>query len=270
VFEPLLELDNRVQFQPRLARSIRLLDDLTWEVKLNTAARFHDGTPFEADDIAFTFARIPTVPNSPALFSPAVRTIAAVEVVDPETVLLRTREPNPMLRFDMSGPVILSRKIHGPNPQTADFNSGRLMIGTGPYRHVDYRHSERLELARNTAWYGPAEPWDRVVYRFIPQAGSRTAALLERRTGPRRLQPAALCQSGGGRPAPAGDDHDRRGSAARADPGGGAGAAGRQGPDPGDQPEERLGRAARQGGLRPEPAEHDRAAAGPPAGLGAG
>lgn len=178
VFELLFELDNRAQFQPRLARSMRLLDDLTWEVKLNTAARFHDGTPFEAADVAYTFARIPTVPNSPALFTSAVRSISAVEVVDPETILLRTREPNPLMRFDMAGPVILSRRIHGPNPQTADFNSGKLMIGTGPYRHVDYRQAERLELARNAEWYGRPEPWDRVVYRFIPQPGARTAALL--------------------------------------------------------------------------------------------
>ncbi|MCB4822211.1 ABC transporter substrate-binding protein [Roseicella aerolata] len=178
VFEPLFELDTRAQFQPRLARSMRMVDELTWEVKLNTAARFHDGTPFEAEDVAFTFARVPTVPNSPALFTPQVRSIAAIEVVDPETILLRTREPNPLMRFDMAAPVILSRRIHGPNPQTADFNSGKLMIGTGPYRHVDYRQSERLELARNTEWHGPVEPWDRVVYRFIPQAGSRMAALL--------------------------------------------------------------------------------------------
>jgi peptide/nickel transport system substrate-binding protein len=150
VFEPLFELDTKARFQPRLARSMRPLDDLTWEVKLNTAARFHDGTPFEAEDVAFTFARVPTVPNSAALFTSAVRSISAVEVVDRETILLRTREPNPMMRFDMTSPVILSRKIHGPNPQTADFNSGRLMVGTGPYRHVDYRQSERLELARNT------------------------------------------------------------------------------------------------------------------------
>ena len=75
VFEPLFELDTKAQFQPRLARSMRPLDDLTWEVKLNTAARFHDGTPFEAEDVAFTFARVPTVPNSPALFTSAVRSI---------------------------------------------------------------------------------------------------------------------------------------------------------------------------------------------------
>ena len=180
VFEPLFELDTKTQFQPRLARSMRLVDPLTWEVKLDTRARFHDGTPFEPEDIAFTFARVPTVPNSPALFTPAVRTIAAVEVVDRETVLLRTREPNPLMRFDMAGPVILSRRIHGPgNPATSDFNNGKLMIGTGPYRYVDWRHGERVELARNEGWYaGPPEPWDRVVYRYIPQAASRTAALL--------------------------------------------------------------------------------------------
>jgi peptide/nickel transport system substrate-binding protein len=182
IFEPLLELDTKAQHQPRLARSMRPLDDLTWEVKLDTRARFHDGTPFQAEDVAFTFARIPTVPNSPALFTPQVRTITAVEVVDPETVLLRTREPNPLMRFDMGGPVILSRSIHGQgggNPATADFNSGRLMIGTGPYRFADWRHGERVEMTRNEAWYaGPPEPWERVVYRYIPQPGSRVAALL--------------------------------------------------------------------------------------------
>jgi peptide/nickel transport system substrate-binding protein len=178
VFEPLFELDTHAQPQPRLARSMRMVDELTWEVKLNTAARFHDGTPFQAEDIAFTFARVPTVPNSPALFTSAVRTISAIEVVDAGTVLLRTREPNPLMHFDMAAPVILSRRIHGPQPTTAEFNSGRLMIGTGPYRYVDYRQGERLELAKNEAWHQPPEPWDRVVYRFIPQAASRTAALL--------------------------------------------------------------------------------------------
>jgi len=178
VFEPLFELDNKAQFHPRLARSMRMLDDLTWEVKLNTAARFHDGTPFSAEDIAFTFARVPTVPNSPALYTAAVRTIRAVEIVDEETVLLRTSEPNPLMRWDMASPVILSRKIHGPAPTTAEFNSGRLMVGTGPYRFASWQQGERIELTRNPDWYGPAEPWDRVTYRYIPQPAARSAALL--------------------------------------------------------------------------------------------
>ncbi|HYF09810.1 MAG TPA: ABC transporter substrate-binding protein, partial [Acetobacteraceae bacterium] len=178
IFERLFELDNRAVPQPRLAESMRALDDLTWEVKLRPGVRFHDGTPLEAEDIPYTFARIPTVPNSPALYTPAVRTISAIEIVDATTIRILTREPNPLMRFDMAAPFILSRRIHGQNPATSDFNTGRLAIGTGPYRLVSYSHGERLELARHAEYWGPPEPWERVVVRFIPQAGSRSAALL--------------------------------------------------------------------------------------------
>jgi peptide/nickel transport system substrate-binding protein len=108
-----------------------------------------------------------------------VRSIAAVEIKDARTVLIRTREPNPLLPWDLAGPVILSRRVHGPdNPATSDFNSGRLAVGTGPYRLAAFAHNERLEVVRNDAYWGPAEPWERVVFRYIPQPGSRSAALL--------------------------------------------------------------------------------------------
>ena len=178
IYEALFEVSNRGEREPRLAESLRLIDPLTWEVKLRAGVRFHDGTPFEAEDVAFTVARVPTVPNSPALFTSAVRSIAAVEIVDPLTIRIRTHEPNPILPWDLAGPVILSRRIHGPNPTTADFNSGRLVIGTGPYRYASYTHNERLEVTRNPTYWGPAEPWERVTFRYIPQPGSRSAALL--------------------------------------------------------------------------------------------
>lgn len=178
IFEPLFELDTQARQQPRLATSLRMIDPLTWELKLREGVRFHDGTPFEADDIAYTFARVPTVPNSPALFTPQVRTISAIEIKDPQTVILRTREPNPLLPYDLTGPPILSRRVHGPNPSTSDFTSGKLAIGTGPYRYASYLHNERLEVTRNTDYWGPAEPWDKVTFRYIPQGGSRMAALL--------------------------------------------------------------------------------------------
>ena len=181
VFERLFELTPRRTLEPRLAESVRALDANTWEVKLRAGVRFHDGTPFEAEDVAWTYARIPQVANSPALFTVAVRPITAIEVKDPRTLILRTREPTPSLPYDLASPVILSRRVHGANgpaPASSDFNSGKLAIGTGPYRLAGYRHAERLELTRNTEYWGPAEPWERVVFRFIPQAGSRVAALL--------------------------------------------------------------------------------------------
>ena len=178
VFEGLFESDADAKLQPSLAEDLRIIDATTWEVKLRPGVRFHDGTPLEAEDIAYTFARVPTVPNSPALFTSQVRTISAIEIKDPQTLVIRTREANPLLPFDLAGPAILSRKVHGPSPATSDFTSGKLAIGTGPYRLVEYRHNERLELARNENHWAPPQPWDRVVFRYIPQPGSRAAALL--------------------------------------------------------------------------------------------
>jgi peptide/nickel transport system substrate-binding protein len=85
VFDLLLDLDTSGRIVPRLAESWRLIDDVTWEFKLREGIRFHDGTPFEAEDIAFTFARIPTIPNSPGPFTPSVRRIKTIEVVDPRS-----------------------------------------------------------------------------------------------------------------------------------------------------------------------------------------
>jgi peptide/nickel transport system substrate-binding protein len=178
IFDSLVHFDNEGKLHPGLAESWRAIDELNWEIKLRPGVRFHDGTPFEADDVAFSIARAPNVPNSPAAFTPYVRGIAAVEVVDPVTLRIRTKAPNPMMDWDLVFVLMLSRKIHGPEPSTADFNSGRLAIGTGPYRHVSFAPNERHEIARNPEYWGETQPWDRVVTRYIPNGGARVATLL--------------------------------------------------------------------------------------------
>ncbi|MCX7932782.1 MAG: ABC transporter substrate-binding protein, partial [Rhodovarius sp.] len=82
IFDPLVVLDTQGNIQPRLAESWRVVDDLTWEFKLRPNIRFHDGTPFEPEDIAFSFERVPQVPNSPGPFTPMVRSVRRVEIVD--------------------------------------------------------------------------------------------------------------------------------------------------------------------------------------------
>ncbi|MBY0338000.1 MAG: ABC transporter substrate-binding protein [Acetobacteraceae bacterium] len=177
VFNPLLDLDNESRIFPVLAESWRNLSELVWEIRLRDGIRFHDGTPFEAEDIAFSFARVPTIPNSPGPFTPMVRTVREVEVVDPRTVRVHTREPTPFFDRDITGVFMLSRRIHA-NATLADFNAGRAMIGTGAYRFVSYAQGERMELVRNPDFWGPAQPWERVVIRFLTNNGARVAALL--------------------------------------------------------------------------------------------
>ncbi|MFC7551903.1 ABC transporter substrate-binding protein [Pseudoroseomonas wenyumeiae] len=65
VFQPLMEQDARQVLRPAIAKAWRAVDDLTWEIALDPAARFHDGTPVTAEDVAFTLSRAGDVPNSP-------------------------------------------------------------------------------------------------------------------------------------------------------------------------------------------------------------
>ena len=61
VFEPLIRFDPKFQPKPALAVTWKALDEKTWEIKLRDGVTFQDGSPFTADDVVFSFARIPTL-----------------------------------------------------------------------------------------------------------------------------------------------------------------------------------------------------------------
>ena len=177
MFDRLVERDGRARPYPSLAVSWRAVSDLVWEFKLREGVTWHDGRPFTAEDVVFSFARVPTVPNSPGGFQGFLRAIERVEVVDPHTIRLHTRQPHPLMPLDLASVSIVARHA-AEGASTEDFNSGRAAIGTGPYRMVSYRLGDRTELERNPAYFGGAEPWARVNYRIITNDGARTAALL--------------------------------------------------------------------------------------------
>ncbi|MBU8537518.1 ABC transporter substrate-binding protein [Roseomonas tokyonensis] len=176
VFQPLMEQDAKQDLRPAIAESMRPIDELTWEVKLNPAARFHDGAPVTADDIAFTISRAGDVPNSPSSFRYATRPITGVEAVDATTLRIRTSQPTPLLPNFLALVMIVSRK-HGEGASTADYNAGRAMVGTGPFRHVSWQPGSPVVMERNPAFGGTAPAFQRVEFRPIANAGARVAAL---------------------------------------------------------------------------------------------
>jgi peptide/nickel transport system substrate-binding protein len=176
IYERLVDRDATGKMVPGLATSWRLIDALTWELTLRDT-KFHDGTPFTAEDVAYTIARVPRVKNSPASFSAYTQGIAATEVVDPRTIRLRTRAPYPLLPSDLTQVFIIPRTL-GPDPATEDFNSGKNAQGTGPYRFLTYRPGDRIEMERNDAYWGAKPHWQRVSYRILSNDAARTASLL--------------------------------------------------------------------------------------------
>jgi len=131
VFEPLISRDENMKLVPCLATSWKALDDLTWEFKLRKGVHWHDGSPFTAEDVAFTLKRVPNVPNSPSSFATFTKPIVDVKIVDPYTIVFKTATPHVLLPSDMAAVYIVSKK-NGENATTEDYNSGKAAIGTGP------------------------------------------------------------------------------------------------------------------------------------------
>jgi peptide/nickel transport system substrate-binding protein len=177
IFDRLVERDGRARPRPSLAESWRVVSDTVWEFRLRQGVTWHDGRPFTADDVVFTFARVPNVPNSPGGFQGFLRAITRVEVVDAHTIRLHTAAPHPLMPLDLASVSIIARHA-AEGAATEDFNTGRAAIGTGAYRLVTYRSGDRIEMARNEAYFGGAEPWARVSYRIVTNDAARTAALL--------------------------------------------------------------------------------------------
>lgn len=165
------------KLEPALASSWKSLDERTWEFKLRTDIRWQDGTPFTAEDIVFSFQRARSVPGSVASYAGALRTVETVSARDAHTVLIKTNTPDPMLPLEIASVYVVSKHI-GEKTKTEDYNSGRAMVGTGPYRWVSFVPGDRTVFERDPGYRGPLADWEKVNYRFINNGAARTAALL--------------------------------------------------------------------------------------------
>lgn len=167
LYESLVAFDRNMHLVPALAESWENPDDLVWRFRLRRDVRFHDGKPFDAEDVRFSLDRVRGRPESPT--AGRLVAIESVRVVDAHTVEVITSTPYPILLNKLASLAIVPAgsppEIHHP-------------IGTGPYRLTRYVPGERLELAAYAAYRGgpPAELAAEV--RFISAAADRVRGLL--------------------------------------------------------------------------------------------
>lgn len=177
LFDTLVLVDANGKLIAGLATSWRAVDDTTWEFKLRRGVKFHDGSEMTADDVLFSLDRPATLTASPGPFTSYTRQIVARKALDPYTVQLKTATPYGPLPLDMSSIFIVSKKA-AQNASTEDFNSGRALVGTGPFKFVSFARGDRVELARNDQYWGTKPAWDKVTFRIISASAPRLAALL--------------------------------------------------------------------------------------------
>jgi peptide/nickel transport system substrate-binding protein len=177
IYDSFVGRDADSRWVPALAESWRAVEPQVWEFKLRQGVTFQDGSPFTAEDVAFSFNRIPNIPGNPGPYTPNLRGIVRTEVVDPYTIRLHTSAPNPVLPGQLTNVFIVSSRA-AEGASTSDFTSGKAAIGTGPFRLDSYRGAEGMTVSRWDGYWGQRPAWQRVEVKVVGNDATRLAALL--------------------------------------------------------------------------------------------
>ncbi|MFP5397991.1 MAG: ABC transporter substrate-binding protein [Gammaproteobacteria bacterium] len=184
IYEPLVARDSKLALTPGLATAWRQTSPTVWRFDLRRSVRFHDGTPFTADDVVFSFKRAAGEGSDMKGYTSSIK---EVRKVDDHTVDIETASPFPILPDVISLVYILSKKWCEDNnavlpvdrrkgiENAASFRAN----GTGPFRLRERQPSQRTVLQRNPGYWGKIEGnVTDVIFTPIGNDATRVAALL--------------------------------------------------------------------------------------------
>ncbi len=177
LYDTLTRWDTGLKLVPGLATSWKSVNDTTWEFALRPGVKFHDGAPLTAEDVKATIERN-TIPGRTIVHS-GFATIEAVEVVNPGTIRVITKKPDPLVpvRMAQMGAQILPARF---TTEAGAKDLAKKPIGSGAYRFVEWVKDERLVMEANRDWWGwegKAPSFDRVIWKPIPEDFPRIVAL---------------------------------------------------------------------------------------------
>lgn len=184
VYETLVNRDKKMALEPVLATEWTQVSPLQWRFKLRPNVKFHDGTPFTADDVVFSVQRAAEATSDIGVYANAV---GKPKKVDNLTVEFNLATVNPIFLQHISLLPIMSRAWAEKHKATkpidfknkeegyASFNAN----GTGPFMLVSRQPDVKTVYKRNTAWWGKFEGnVQEVVYTPIKSDATRVAALV--------------------------------------------------------------------------------------------
>jgi peptide/nickel transport system substrate-binding protein len=184
IYEPLVARGKRLELVPALATSWKAVSPTLWRFELRRGVRFHDGTPFSADDVVFSFQRAGGEGSDMKSYTAAFK---QVRKVDAHTVEIETTAPFPILPDVIASVYMMSQAWCVANQaelpvdrrkgveNTASFKAN----GTGPFKLKERQPSTRTVLVRHTGYWDKVESnVDEVIFTPIGNDATRVAALL--------------------------------------------------------------------------------------------
>ncbi len=186
--EPLASFDATGTLRPFLAAEIPSLENggvasdgtsVTWTLRSDVL--WSDGTPFTAEDVAFTYALLSN-PEVGSTTAGTYETIEAVEALDPTTVKITFKEPNPAWSLVFTGtsgmilPAHAFKDFNGGNVRSAPANLQP--IGTGPYQVTTFKSGDVVVYEPNPHYRAPLA-FERIELKGGGDAASAARAVMQ-------------------------------------------------------------------------------------------
>jgi peptide/nickel transport system substrate-binding protein len=188
VYEFLFVRDKNLKLIPALATEWKQVNPTTWRFKLREGVKFHDGTPFTADDVVFSFERARSDTSQLRVYANAS---GIPKKIDDHTVEFTTNGPNPIELEHLGTINIMSKawseKNRATKPQNytqkEDMITAHQANGTGPYMLKTREPDVKTVLVKNPNWWGIKDGRfegnaDEVIYTPIVSDATRVAALI--------------------------------------------------------------------------------------------
>ena len=172
VMEGLVKIDRNGKIVPALTKDYRISRDgkeITFI--LERGVKFHDGKPFDAEDVKFTFDRLMDAKTGTA-HPEYYKEIESVQVVDSHTLKIKLKNVNSMFLFNLARPdsIIV-------NKQAVDKLKSE-PIGTGPFKFVEWVRGDHISLEKFVGYYKKGVPFlDKVTFKFIGDPSAQIANL---------------------------------------------------------------------------------------------
>src|SRR5438876_8749702 len=184
MYETLVNRGKQLEIVPVLATEWKQVDTLTWRFTLRKGVKFHDGTPFTADDVVFSFQRASQPSSQIRVYATAM---GKPRKVDDSTVEFKLPEPNPIMLEHMTTVQIMSKAWCAKNKveRPLDFSAKEESYasthanGTGPYMLKLREPDVKTVMERNPNWWGKLQGnVSEVTYLSIRSDATRVSALI--------------------------------------------------------------------------------------------
>jgi len=184
MYEPLVDRGKKLELVPGLATSWKQTSPTVWRFELRKGVQFHDGTPFTADDVIFSYER---ARGEGSDLKSYVGSFKEVRKIDDHTVEIETSAPFPILPDVISQWRMMSKawceqhKAMTPvdvRKGTENYASNHAN-GTGPFMLKERQPGVKTVLVPNPNWWGkPEHNLTEAVFTPIANSATRVAALI--------------------------------------------------------------------------------------------